>query len=242
MNQIQQNLKKIIKNSPDRFQFWSDFINQEEIINFTEIGVYKGEFAEFILSNCSLIERYYMIDPWRNLTDWNKPSNTSDEEFQNYFNITLSRTDLYKNKRKVLRGKTAEVIGEILEESLDMAYIDGDHTLKGITIDLLNTWGKIKPDGFIAGDDFCNDIWQHDKRFEPTLVYPFSVYFAEAMNVKIFALPFNQFLISKGLRGFEFIDLTDQKYGDFELRNQFRSLKEKKKNRIYQRLIRRLNG
>jgi hypothetical protein len=35
-----------------------------------------------------------------------------------------------------LRGKTTEVIDKIPDASLDIVYIDGDHMLRGITIDL----------------------------------------------------------------------------------------------------------
>ena len=46
-------------------------------------------------------------------------------------------------------------------------------------------------------------------RFEPTLVCPFSIYFAEAMDLPIVAMPFNQFVIQKrATSAFTFIDLT----------------------------------
>ena len=44
-----------------------------------EIGVYRGQFAAALLDDCPGIETYYMIDPWRNLADWNKPANKSDD-------------------------------------------------------------------------------------------------------------------------------------------------------------------
>ena len=62
--------------------------------------------------------------------------------------------------------------------------------------------------GFLGGDDFCTSIWQHRERFEPTLVYPFAVHFAEAMDAPIIALPHNQFLIQK-VDGFAFVDELD---------------------------------
>jgi hypothetical protein len=76
---------------------------------------------------------------------------------------------------------------------------------------------KIRQGGFIGGDDFTDTPWQHDFRFEPTLVCPFGVYFAEAMNLPIVALPFNQFLIHKdSTEGFSFVDTTGR-YGDISL-------------------------
>jgi hypothetical protein len=109
------------------------------------------------------------------------------------------------------------VIDDIEDGSLDFAYIDGDHTLRGITIDLFKVLPKIKDGGLIGGDDFTNTPWQHGIRFEPTLVCPFSVYFAEAFDLPIVALPFEQFLIQKRTNAsFTFIDTT-KSYSDISL-------------------------
>jgi hypothetical protein len=163
-----------------------------------------------------------MIDPWRNLSDWNKPANKDDNTFNTYYEHSMKKTEFAKDKRKVLRGKTTEVINEIDNDSFDFVYIDGDHTLKGITIDLISLWPKVKNGGFIVGDDFCPTIWQHEQTFEPTMVFPFAVYFAEAVNAKIYGLPNEQFMITKEEQSdFEFIDLTKGKYSDLDLRSQF---------------------
>ncbi len=129
----------------------------------------------------------------------------------------MNRTGLWKSIRVVLRGRTTEVIQSIPDESLDFAYVDADHTLRGISVDLLRVWPKVRSAGFIGGDDFCPSAWQHSDFFEPTLVYPFALYFAEAMDVPIYALPHNQFLIQKEITGFTFVDKTGS-YGDPTLR------------------------
>ena len=53
-----------------------------------EIGVYRGQFAEQLLDGCPGISTYYMIDPWRNLADWNKPANKGDDVFERYYDET----------------------------------------------------------------------------------------------------------------------------------------------------------
>jgi hypothetical protein len=49
----------------------------------------------------------------------------------------------------VLRGRTRELINQIPDDSLDFAYIDGDHTLRGITIDLVRLLPKMREGGVI---------------------------------------------------------------------------------------------
>ena len=218
---MKEQLLKILETAKNRNAFWTQFIHKKEAKVVAEIGVYRGHFAEDVLKRCKDVQEYLMIDPWRNLEDWNKPANESDEAFEKIYQEAMNRTEVAKEKRKVLRGKTTEVIAQIEDKSLDFAYVDGDHTLKGITIDLINIWPKIKQGGFVGGDDFGPSIWQHNTSYEPTMVFPFAVYFAESVGAKIYALLFNQFLISKENSGFEFIDLTGGKYQETGLRKQF---------------------
>lgn len=220
MNARDEESRKISPKSKYRFEFWINFIKSKKVKFMLEIGVWKGDFSKKILEQCESIERYYMIDPWANLPDWNKPYNVNPELFNDVYQEAISKTAFASDKISVLRGRTKEVIDNIPNESLDFAYIDGDHTLRGITIDLIKSLPKIKKNGVIGGDDFINNPWQHDAQFEPTLVCPFSIYFAEAMDLPITALPFNQFLIEKNEKScFSFTDETGE-YKDLSL-NKF---------------------
>lgn len=197
------------------------FLYSRQAKHLAEVGVYKGDFASNILQKCDLIEKYYMIDPWRHLNDWNKPANKDNDVFEQLLIETKSKTDFAAKKRIILRGRTTEVVEGIPDNELDFAYIDGDHTLKGIAIDLIRLFPKIRLGGWIGGDDFSRTVWQHPTTFEPTLVFPFAVYFAEAVGAHIYALPYNQFLIEKAnTQQFSFIDLAGH-YDDASLRHQF---------------------
>lgn len=185
-----------------------------------EIGVYRGDFAAALLKRCPEITRYYMIDPWKHLDNWNKPANEDDLVFENFFQETKEKTDFAGARHVILRGRTADVVDEIGNYELDFAYIDGDHTLRGIAIDLMRIYPKVKPNGFIGGDDFTASVWEHKTSFEPTLVFPFAIYFAEAMGATIYALPHSQFCLQKTQNRFAFVDLTRQ-YPEATLQGQF---------------------
>lgn len=210
-------IERIVATSNNRAELWANILREENIKHFAEVGVWKGDFAKKILKQCEFIQQYYMVDPWANLEDWNKPFNIPTEAFDDVYNEAISKTEFASDKIVVLRGRTKEVIGDIPDNSLDCVYIDGDHTLRGITIDLIKLYPKIKEGGIIGGDDFINNPWQHGMKFEPTLVCPFSIYFAEAMDVPIYSLPFKQFLIRKETNSnFRFYDLVQQ-YQDISL-------------------------
>jgi hypothetical protein len=165
-----------------------------------------------------------MLDPWRHLNDWNKPANVSSAAFEEIYAEAMSRTEFAAPRRRVLRGTTLEIIDDIGDQTLDFAYIDGDHTLKGIATDLIAIRPKMRAGGFVAGDDFFPTIWQHGTAFEPTLVFPFAVHFALSIRATIYALPFAQFLIAMPgdatAKPEGFLDLTGR-YQSVELLQQW---------------------
>ena len=189
-----------------RHELWSAIIQESGARTVLELGVLTGKFAEKLLRASPQIERYIMLDPWRHLDSWNTPTNNTQPKFDKFFGDAMERTDFAKDRRAVLRGTTLEVIGQIEDASLDLAYVDGDHTLRGVVIDLIRVFPKVKDGGILGGDDFFPSIWEHPPPFEPTLVFPFAIHFAEAVGCPIVALPFNQFAIVKDYSGFRFID------------------------------------
>ena len=206
--------------SQTRLEFWTEIVRRIQGRTVLEIGVYQADFAVALLRACESVDCYYMLDPWRHLSNWNKPANEEDSVFNHLYESAMEKTAFAANRRVVLRGTTSEMIDKIPDASLDFAYIDGDHTLRGITIDLIRVYSKVKTGGFIGGDDFTPTIWQHHSSFEPSLVYPWVVHFAEAVGATIYGLPNSQFFMQKTTGGsFDFVDLTG-KYSDPGLRNQ----------------------
>lgn len=199
--------------APSRIDLWVRAIEAAGVRTMAEIGVWKGAFARQLLERCRSVERYFMIDPWAALPDWNKPLNVAQARFDAVYAEAMANTDFARERRTVLRGKTKDVAGMIPDGALDFAYIDGDHTLRGVTIDLQRMLPKVRAGGLLGGDDFSPNPWQHDARYEPTLVFPYAVYFAEAMDLPVAALPYDQFLIRNAPdEGFSFTDLTGR-YG-----------------------------
>lgn len=219
MSLTDEQLAALAAKAANRSRLWSRILNRVEARSVLEVGVFRGEFAQKLLERTPSIERYYMVDPWRHLEDWQKPANRDDNTFERFYQEAMDRTEAYAEKRVVLRGRTTEVIDEIPDESLDFAYIDGDHTLRGVTIDLIRVARKVKPSGWIGGDDLHPSIFHHGPDFEPTLVFPYSVYFAEALDTPFYALPFRQFLMPKSGDGHRFVDLAGG-FGALGLKDQ----------------------
>jgi len=239
MTELEGVIRAAASDSKGREELWASVLGQLGEIDISEVGVWKGEFAEFLLRNCAGIRRYYMIDPWRHLESWNKPFNRTDEEFTRIMAEALARTEFAKDKRVVLRGKLSEVSAAIPDDCLDYAYIDGDHTARGIIVDLVRMWPKVREGGVLAGDDFCRSIWEHPSQFEPTLVFPLAVYFAEAVGASIYGLPFNQYAIVRSNTGFAFRDLTGE-YRSTALREALFPPQDRRHPGLGKRVIRKL--
>ena len=204
--EIDRIVEEAIKTSSNRTELWANLLSHLNCRTVCEVGVWKGEFAQTMLQNVEAIEGYTLIDPWRNLPNWNKPANRSDDVFDEIRAEALERVSPYQSKVREIRETTTKARHMIDDASLDFVYIDGDHTLRGITLDLVSMHPKVRAQGFIGGDDFTKTIWQHSLAYSPTEVFPFAVHFAEAHDLKIYTLPFNQFLIFNASEGFEVRD------------------------------------
>lgn len=201
-------ITSIAQKVSNRTELWATLIETLHLQVICEVGVFKGTFTEALLSKCPSIQRYYMIDSWRYLERWQKPCNIDDQAFEQAYQEAVEATNAYASKRIILRDLSIHALKKIQDESLDMGYIDGDHTLRGITIDLMHILPKIKKGGIIGGDDFVQNIWQHGKAYSPSEVFPYVLYFAEAVGIPVITLPFDQFcLINDREHGFEVLDM-----------------------------------
>ncbi len=219
-------LMRSVSTQSGRLEIAADVLNGIAAKRVCELGVWEGEFSEYMLQGVPSISSYYMIDPWRHLDNWNKPFNIALSEFDKVYAKAMARTAFASGKVHVLRGTTSEVIDQIENGCLDAAYIDGDHTFRGITIDFVSIFSKIRDGGLLLGDDCCNSLWQHGNEFEPTGVFPMVLYLAEAFKLRLFLLPYNQFVVEKHIGEFELVNLSGHSYGDGSLLHQIRGAGE----------------
>lgn len=63
---------------------------------------------------------------------------------------------------RILRGNSAQKLGELPDASVDAAFLDGDHTHVGLLADIHHAKRIVKPGGIIAGHDFHDPKWGSD--------------------------------------------------------------------------------
>lgn len=113
-----------------------------------EIGVYKGDNAEFILKILKPTI-LYLVDPWNNFLDTDSNEIIGETQYIE----TQQRLKEYGNKRLIKR--TSQEANKLFkDEEFDFVYIDADHHYDSITNDLKLWYPKIKKGGVLAGHDY----------------------------------------------------------------------------------------
>lgn len=116
-----------------------------------EIGVASGIHAACFLLELD-IDMIYLIDPYIPYKDEFKMiSSERAKEMESNAYIKLAK---YKHKIRWIKEKSVDAARLIADNSLDFVYIDGDHTYKSVTDDILLYFPKVKKGGLFSGHDY----------------------------------------------------------------------------------------
>jgi len=120
-----------------------------------EIGVFQGEFAEVLADTNP--KHLYLVDCWEP-----QGINSGDVDGNNMkrfssgvelWNSVKEKYAFYPNI-SIHRQYSSEFLKSIEDLSIDIIYIDGDHSYEGVKEDLNNAFPKIKKGGWIMGHDY----------------------------------------------------------------------------------------
>ncbi len=129
-----------------------------------EIGVYKAEHALSLLEHLD-IKTLYLVDPYVVYPEF--------KEGQQYYGTSQSSLCVAeKIAKKRLKGFEKKVVcirkcswdcSNEIPDNLDFVYIDGNHLLKFVRMDIETYFPKVRPGGVIGGHDFYNGFQrEHD--------------------------------------------------------------------------------
>jgi hypothetical protein len=177
-------------------------INLNNDTKIVEIGVHGG--GSFLLTfdlienkNCTLTG----IDCWEKITErkingidnnfWSKESLEKFLSLHKKNRETLEKivkTYDLNNQITILHGFSNEenIISQFEDNSIDLLYIDGDHSFDGCFLDLKNWFPKVKKNGYILNDDY---LWDGVNRAVNL--------FCKEMNINNLKIEGNQSVIQK---------------------------------------------
>lgn len=128
------------------------FLNYHNLTNIgVEIGTFKGEFANTILSTWN--GKLFMIDPWRELGD----EYIDDSNHRNHitaYQETITSISGFEDRSFMLRGLSNQLVNLFDDDSLDFVYIDGNHAYEYVKEDIRLWYPKVKKGGILSGHDY----------------------------------------------------------------------------------------
>jgi hypothetical protein len=148
--------------------------NRQRILDFVtkggvciEIGVWRGRFSSQILDTVNPLH-LALIDPWEHFEGTDKTDafsgRTQKERFEEIFKEVNERFnhEIESGQVSIMRELSNTAIAQFADQTIDFAYIDGDHSYAGVCADLEALFPKMKDDGIIAFDDYHRFGWWGD--------------------------------------------------------------------------------
>ncbi len=183
------NLENIYK-----FPGWCDLVKANHLMNFiieyqpkmcVEIGTYGGSTSFPILLALKYLDNGHLftIDAWENseAVIGFKPSDKCYSfwktlDFQGIKNVFINQIDELdlNNWCTVLNKTSYDASNDFIDNTIDMLYIDGNFSERGITQDLIKYYPKVKNGGY---------IWINDSHY-PTKVSTIKFLSDEAVYLK----------------------------------------------------------
>lgn len=125
-----------------------------------EIGVNRGHYASKMLSQWNG-NTYILVDPWMPMpnSEYVDIANLETiEEHEVIFQEALKSTKDYTNRTIILRNTSMEASKLIMNNTIDIVYIDGLHHYQGVWDDITSWWPKLKSGGIMAGHDYMQEV------------------------------------------------------------------------------------
>lgn len=136
--------------------FWRD-VGYRTIV---EIGVERGHYSKHLLTIMSDAE-WWGIDPWAAYKGYRE--HVSQEKLDGFYNETRQRLAEFGSRAHVIRAESTEAAHEFQNGTLDVVYIDGNHTFPFIMTDIITWVPKVRSGGMVCGHDYGRSSVGHVK-------------------------------------------------------------------------------
>jgi len=120
-----------------------------------EVGAWKGQSAAFLgveIANSGKAIRADVVDTWQGSPE---PQHQADPDVQNgrLYEVFLANIAPVAKHIHAVRMSSTEAAALYPDASLDVVFIDGEHTVAAVLADLQAWWPKVKAGGLLLGHD-----------------------------------------------------------------------------------------
>jgi O-methyltransferase len=154
-----------------------------------EIGVFRGDFLEFLVTQCGSIDA---VDLFQGVTC----SGNVDGNNVVHYDVGRSYLELLVKYRemsnvRIIQSHSVSFLSAQEDNTYDIIYLDGDHSYNGVKNDLLHAFRKIKNNGYIMGHDYEMNMKKAHNAYS----------FGVKQAVDEFCLEHGQTILAKALDG-----------------------------------------
>lgn len=135
-----------------RMHFLARLIKREKLEHIVELGVRDGATYFFLLEKCPGI-KLVGIDIWDKIPYRDAKDNLSGWPHAENERKVREQAKRYGMRAMLLKGLTDEFVDQFIDASVDLIFIDADHTYDAVKKDILNWKPKIRSGGFLTGHD-----------------------------------------------------------------------------------------
>lgn len=123
-----------------------------------EIGVQNGLFSKKILDSWTNSKKYFLVDVWAPLKNYDDPANVPTEKQNDCFLRTKTRLSNFRDKTTFVKTLSTNAAKIFLEQGVrfDFVYIDARHDYCSVKEDINIYYNLLKDGGIISGHDYFN--------------------------------------------------------------------------------------
>lgn len=127
-----------------------------------EVGVWRGDFAEVLLRALQP-DDLLLVDSWQFRPEYGESlyggaAARSQEDMDAVYRHVLRRFEANRRVR-VRRQESLRAARDVEPETLDWVYLDAEHTYEAVRRDLSAWASRVRPGGFVCGDDYGVRGW-----------------------------------------------------------------------------------
>lgn len=139
-----------------RYDALIDLIRLYDFHNMLEVGVGSGQtMVEVCKAMFGQKFVYYGVDPFVVHDEYTDDINSKPGRIQMNKVAAEENFTLYAPPNsKLLKTYSMNAAKQFSNESLDLVFIDGNHSYEIVSWDLVEWWPKVRPGGILAGHDY----------------------------------------------------------------------------------------
>lgn len=116
-----------------------------------EIGVERAHYTKHLLAALP-DAKVYGVDPWLAYKGYRE--HVTQEKLDGFYAEAQQRIAEFGDRGLLIRAASVEAAAGFADESIDVVYIDGNHTLPFVIPDLAAWVPKVRSGGMVCGHDY----------------------------------------------------------------------------------------